>query len=123
MYLTNQLARHSRRWTSFLNCVAIALSFNFACGQPTAQTVDSWWRGNIHTHTLWSDGDDFPEMIADWYRSHGYHFLALSDHNILSEGVRWMKHDEIVAVASPEGAQKLAELLAHPVYPTRNGHS
>jgi trk system potassium uptake protein TrkA len=29
--------------------------------------------------------------------------------------------DEIVAVASPEGAHKLAELLAHPVYPTREG--
>jgi trk system potassium uptake protein len=27
--------------------------------------------------------------------------------------------DEIVAVASPEGAKRLAELLAHPVYPTR----
>jgi Trk K+ transport system NAD-binding subunit len=29
--------------------------------------------------------------------------------------------DEIIAVASPEGAQKLSELLAFPVYPTRNG--
>lgn len=29
--------------------------------------------------------------------------------------------DEIIAVTSPEGAQKLSELLAHPVYPTRNG--
>ena len=29
--------------------------------------------------------------------------------------------DEIVAVASPEGAQKLSDLLAYPVYPTRNG--
>jgi len=28
--------------------------------------------------------------------------------------------DEIVAVASPEGAQKLSELLADPVYPMRN---
>jgi trk system potassium uptake protein TrkA len=27
--------------------------------------------------------------------------------------------DEIVAVASPEGARKLSELLAHPVYPIR----
>ncbi len=27
--------------------------------------------------------------------------------------------DEIVAITSPEGARKLAELLAHPVYPTR----
>ncbi len=31
------------------------------------------------------------------------------------------ENDEIIAVASPEGTQKLAELLAHPVYPTRNG--
>ena len=29
--------------------------------------------------------------------------------------------DEIIAVASPEGVQKLADLLAFPVYPTRNG--
>jgi len=28
--------------------------------------------------------------------------------------------DEIVAVASPEGAQKLSELLADPIYPMRN---
>ena len=55
-----------------------------------------WWKGNIHTHTLWSDGNDFPEMIADWYRQHGYNFLALSDHNVLSQGIRWMKHDEII---------------------------
>jgi trk system potassium uptake protein TrkA len=31
------------------------------------------------------------------------------------------ENDEIVAVASPEGATKLAELLAYPVYPTRSG--
>jgi trk system potassium uptake protein TrkA len=29
--------------------------------------------------------------------------------------------DEIIAVASPEGTQRLADLLAFPVYPTRNG--
>jgi hypothetical protein len=49
-----------------------------------------WFKGNLHTHTLWSDGDDFPEMIAEWYRDHGYHFLALSDHNVLSNSERWM---------------------------------
>lgn len=49
-----------------------------------------YWKGNLHTHSFWSDGDDFPEMIADWYRDKGYHFLTLSDHNVLSEGTRWM---------------------------------
>jgi hypothetical protein len=29
-------------------------------------------------------------MIVDWYKSHDYHFLALSDHNTLSEGQKWI---------------------------------
>lgn len=49
-----------------------------------------WWKGNLHTHTHWSDGDQYPEVIADWYKKHGYHFLALSDHNILSRGEKWI---------------------------------
>ena len=49
-----------------------------------------WFKGNLHTHSLWSDGNDYPEMIVDWYARHGYHFLALSDHNILSQGQKWM---------------------------------
>lgn len=54
-----------------------------------------WYKGNLHTHSLWSDGDDFPEMIVDWYRERGYSFLALSDHNILSEGEKWISLAEV----------------------------
>ncbi|MEO5961260.1 MAG: hypothetical protein ABIR80_19295 [Opitutaceae bacterium] len=50
-----------------------------------------WWKGNLHTHSLWSDGDDYPEMIADWYKHQGYHFLTLSDHNIMQEGQHWLE--------------------------------
>jgi hypothetical protein len=50
-----------------------------------------WWKGNLHTHSYWSDGNDFPEMIAEWYRVRGYNFLALTDHNVLSQGMRWAK--------------------------------
>ncbi len=49
-----------------------------------------WQKGNIHTHTFWSDGNDFPEMIASWYKQKGYDFLTLTDHNILSKGEKWM---------------------------------
>ncbi len=49
-----------------------------------------WFKGNLHTHSFWSDGDDFPEMIAAWYKTNGYQFLALSDHNILLEGEKWI---------------------------------
>lgn len=79
---------------SLLAAIAIA---------PLARSEDAvpsdpplrWWKGNIHTHTFWSDGNDFPEMAAEWYRTNGYNFLAISDHNVLSQGMRWMKASEI----------------------------
>ena len=49
-----------------------------------------WFKGNLHAHSLWSDGDDYPEMVADRYLQRGYHFLVLSEHNVLSQGPRWM---------------------------------
>jgi hypothetical protein len=48
-----------------------------------------WYKGNTHTHSYWSDGDDFPEMILDWYKTRGYDFIALSDHNILADREFW----------------------------------
>lgn len=50
-----------------------------------------WWKGNLHTHSLWSDGDDFPEMVIDWYERNGYDFIALSDHNVLPTEERWIE--------------------------------
>ena len=65
-----------------------------------------WFKGNLHTHTLWSDGDDFPEMIAEWYRDHGYQFLALSDHNVLSNSDRWMAGAAVNRRAGVDGVGK-----------------
>ena len=49
--------------------------------QPGPQSGLPWWKGNTHTHSLWSDGDHYPEMVALWYREHGYDFLVMTDHN------------------------------------------
>ena len=62
-----------------------------------------WFKGNLHTHSLWSDGNDYPEMIVDWYRRHRYHFLALSDHNILSQGQKWMSVKQANQRAGEDG--------------------
>ena len=78
----------------FVNLLVLG-SFGLA-QHPIASAQPRWWKGNLHTHSLWSDGDQFPEMIADWYCQHGYHFLALTDHNVLSEGQRWMSQKKIV---------------------------
>jgi hypothetical protein len=57
---------------------------------PVADAKPEYRKGNLHTHSLWSDGDDFPEMIADWYKRHGYDFLALTDHNIIADAEKWV---------------------------------
>ena len=56
----------------------------------SADTPSRWYRGNIHTHSLWSDGDDYPEMIGLWYKEHGYDFLCYTDHNVLATTERWI---------------------------------
>ena len=43
-----------------------------------------WLKGNTHTHTTESDGDSTPDVVTAWYREHGYQFLVLSDHNVLT---------------------------------------
>ncbi len=71
-----------------------------------------WFKGNLHTHSLWSDGDDYPEMITDWYKREGYHFLAISDHNVLQEGDRWLelKPPTVVAgIVDEHGGGKVLE--------------
>lgn len=73
-----------------------------SCGPKEEDAAPSeirWYRGNLHTHTLWSDGDDFPDMVVDWYREAGYDFLALSDHNVLSTGERWLVVDDQIRPA------------------------
>jgi hypothetical protein len=53
---------------------------------PSSVTAQMhWYKGNLHTHTLNSDGDSTPHEVATWYREHGYNFLVLSDHNYLTD--------------------------------------
>jgi hypothetical protein len=47
--------------------------------QPTR-----WVKGNTHTHTNRSDGGEYPHRVARWYQEHGYNFLVLSDHNMVT---------------------------------------
>lgn len=65
--------------------------FSVAIASCKEEPKQAWLKGNLHTHTYWSDGDAFPEMVLDWYKSHDYDFLALTDHNTLQQGEKWKK--------------------------------
>jgi hypothetical protein len=45
----------------------------------------AWWKGNLHTHTLESDGDSTPAAVAKWYADRGYDFLAITDHDKITK--------------------------------------
>jgi hypothetical protein len=73
-----------------------------ACASPLPQPAASvppaeaparadvpWWKGSLHTHSVWSDGDDYPEQIARWYRDHGWNFVVFTEHDLLQEGDTW----------------------------------
>jgi hypothetical protein len=44
-----------------------------------------WYRGNTHTHTLESDGNASPAEVARWYKSHGYAFVVITDHEKVTD--------------------------------------
>ncbi len=75
--------------------VLLSVAILASCKQNTTDNKialeKKWYKGNLHTHSYWSDGDEFPEVIMDWYKSKGYQFLALTDHNTLAEGEKWVK--------------------------------
>jgi hypothetical protein len=53
----------------------------------------NWYRGNLHMHSFWSDGNDFPEMVADWFKRNGYQFIAFTEHDQHQTGERWFRCD------------------------------
>lgn len=50
-----------------------------------------WYRGNLHLHTLRSDGWAFPDEAILLYKKLGYDFVALTDHNAVHEKEQWIK--------------------------------
>lgn len=94
--------KRPRHPTAFTYVTWLALMVGVSgCTDKDATTM--WWKGNLHTHSLWSDGDDFPEVVSAWYKDAGYHFLAISDHNTLQEGERW------ISVSDLPGGEALVE--------------
>lgn len=72
------------------NVVLVLLVFWSVAFLAAAGSAAEWYKGSTHAHSFWSDGDTFPEMAIDWYKSHGYDFFTLSEHNVLMEGEKWI---------------------------------
>lgn len=49
--------------------------------RPDAQKSDGWYRGELHCHSVHSDGDSDPQELVALAESLGLDFLAITDHN------------------------------------------
>jgi hypothetical protein len=73
-----------------MNCRALLFATLLALAvtaHPAAQGADQplrWFKGNTHAHTLNSDGDVTPDGLVTWYREQRYHFLVITDHNVVT---------------------------------------
>lgn len=56
------------------------IQYNTAFARP-----GRWFKGQLHVHSTASDGELSPEAVLDWYRDRGYDFVALTDHEVLSQ--------------------------------------
>lgn len=59
----------------------------------------NWYKGNLHTHTKNSDGQFTPEEICEIYSKANYDFLAITDHNRISDEIR---HTRLLVIRGVE---------------------
>ncbi len=69
-----------------MKTLILAICFLSLLAAGTAAHADQWYKGGLHKHSLWSDGDSAPEHVTTWYKEHGWDFICYTDHNVLLEG-------------------------------------
>ena len=67
-----------------LAVVVVAFLIGQAQPQSQAITPQVYYKGNLHTHTINSDGDSTPDDVVRWYRERNYNFVTITDHNYLT---------------------------------------
>lgn len=63
--------------------LTLAMVTGIAAQSPAG--VERWYKGNTHTHTLNTDGQDVPYDVAKWYREHRYNFVVITDHEYITD--------------------------------------
>ena len=96
---------------------AAAVLSAFSSPQALKPPSPRWYKGNLHTHTLNSDGDSTPDDVVKWYREHGYQFLVLTDHNFLTsvDGLNALHaaDDQFLVVKGEELTDKIGDKSIH----------
>jgi hypothetical protein len=74
-----------------------------------------WVKGNTHTHTRNSDGNETPRRVMRWYQDYGYHFLFITDHDMVTETafLDSDKNDDFILIPGQEITRSMDKLRLH----------
>ncbi|MDD3402798.1 MAG: PHP domain-containing protein [Hespellia sp.] len=67
----------------------------------------SWYKGNLHSHTVNSDGMLTPEESVKLFKEHGYHFLCLSEHDKYTDYREKFNCDNFIILPGMEASADL----------------
>lgn len=106
-----------RRTALAVALVLIAATAAVGGRQAASNEAPRWFKGNTHTHTLNSDGDSTPDDVVRWYREQRYHFLVLTDHNVVTpvEGLNavFAADDRFLVIRGEEVTDRAGEKPVH----------
>lgn len=77
--------------------------------------MNKWYKGNLHSHTTNSDGMLSPKQAVEVYRSKGYSFLCLSDHNLYTDYRNEFSSDDFLILPGVEASAVLVNDCGHPI--------
>ena len=65
----------------------------------------AFYKGNMHCHSTFSDGNMTPEELKEHYKKNGYSFLAITDHEHINNN-SYLDDEEFITITSCELAIK-----------------
>lgn len=67
----------------------------------------NWYKGNLHSHTTNSDGKMTPSEAIKLYKSYGYHFICLSEHDVYTDLREQFDSDDFILLPGVEASVQL----------------
>lgn len=69
----------------------------------------NWYKGNLHSHTVNSDGKLTPAEAVKLFQDNGYHFLCLSEHDLYTDYRKEFDSPEFIILPGLEASAALLE--------------
>lgn len=69
----------------------------------------NWYKGNLHSHTVNSDGKLTPQEAVMLFREHGYHFLCFSEHDLYTDYRAEFDREDFIILPGLEASVSLIE--------------